>query len=62
MGENFRKLKIVINKSKTYLSRVVDAETGETILSVSNIDIHLGTKLQSVTITLEHPDIEIENV
>ena len=60
MRAKYRKLKIIYRKDKPYLSRVVDEQTGETILANSSIDVHITPKGSTATITLECPIIEIE--
>jgi hypothetical protein len=60
MSEQYRKLKIILNKNKSYQSRVVDEETGQVIIFVSAIDIHLDPKGNKATIVLDNPDIEVE--
>lgn len=56
-----RKLKIILNKTKPWKSRVIDSESGELIIGCRDVGVHLPPdKVPTATITLDQFDIEIE--
>ena len=55
-----RRLKIVCENGLFMYSKIVDAETGEPIRGVTNIDIHMGIDNQEVTAVVTFVQIGVE--